>query len=127
MGGYAPFFNDEIPKLVVAVARGRGVAFVQCQDQMCGIRANHEHPDVQHVSRGQHHLPLPIGVLVRGVLVECHLGGEAALLGWNSQVNDTKRKNNHEVGTPNSYIHSITYHVFKLKMQRSSEGDSSKT
>lgn len=108
--GYAPFFNDEVSEFVIAVARGCGIALVQRQDQMGGISSDHKDPDIQHVSRGQHHLALPVRVLVGGVFVERHLGGEAALLGWNSQVNDTERETDHEAGSPDSYVYSVTCH-----------------
>lgn len=75
---------------------------------MGGISSDHKDPDVQHVSCGQHHLALAVWVLVGGVFVERHLGGEAALLGWNGQVNDTEREKDHEAGGPGSYVYSVT-------------------
>lgn len=59
---------------------------------MCGVSADHKDPDVQHISSRQHHFTLAVRMFVGGVFVERHLGGEAAFLGWNCEVNDTERE-----------------------------------
>lgn len=59
---------------------------------MCGVSANHKDPYVEHIPGRQHDLPLAVRVFVGRVFIECHLGGEAALLGWNCQVDDTNKE-----------------------------------
>ena len=58
---------------------------------MCGVSSDHKDPNVQHISSCQHNFPLAVRMFVGGIFVERHLGGEAAFLSWNRQVNDTIR------------------------------------
>lgn len=57
---------------------------------MCGVSSNHKNPYIQHISSRQHYFTLAVRMFVGGIFVESHLGGEAAFLGWNCQVNYTK-------------------------------------
>lgn len=59
---------------------------------MCGVSPDHKDPYIQHISSCQHHFTLAVRMFVGGVFVERHLGGEAAFLGWDCEVNDTKRE-----------------------------------
>ena len=89
---YPPSFNDEVSELVVSVTGWGGVAFVQRQNEMRGVSSDHKDPNVQHISSCQHNFTLAVRMFVGGVFVERHLGGEAAFLSWNRQVNDTVRE-----------------------------------
>lgn len=124
--GHSPSFNDEVSEFVIAVTGRGGIAFVQGQDQVCGVSPHHKDPYIQHISSCQHHFALAVRVFVGGIFVEGHLGGEAAFLGWNCKVNDTKREMIMSPGTPNNYIFSITTIFFPLKMQREGKADDSK-
>lgn len=64
-------------------------------------------------------------MFVGSIFVERHLGGEAAFLGWNCEVNDTKRETIMRQGTPNNYMYSIAT-IFKPKTQREGKADDSK-
>lgn len=110
MRSYPPFFNDEVSEFIITVAGGGCIAFVQCQDQMCGIGSNYKNPYIQYISSSQNHFTLAVRMFVGGIFVECHLRGETAFLGWNRQVNDTKREKIIMLRTPNNYVYSITYH-----------------
>lgn len=106
MKGSLPAFNDEVSEFIIAVAGGGGIAFVQREDQVRGIGSHHKDPYVQHIARCQHHFTLAVRVFVGGVFVQCHLGDEAAFLGWNCQINDTERETIMRSGSPNNYLHS---------------------
>lgn len=87
--GYPPPLYDDVAESVAAVAGRRGPAHVDYEDELVLIRPLHKDPNVQDVPRAEHHLPLPVGVPVGGVLVERHLGDEVPLLGRQGEVDHT--------------------------------------
>lgn len=104
-----PSLDDEVAQLVVAVPRGGRVALVQHQDQVVGVGPDHEDPHVEHIPRGQHDFPLPVRVLVGGVLVQGHLGREAPFLRRHGQVNHANDKKPEQAWTyRKDYSHLIT-------------------
>lgn len=76
-----PSLNDDVSQPVAAVAGRRGPAHVHDQDELVLVGAFHKNADEEDVPCAEHHLPLPVRVAVRGVLVQSHLGDEVALLG----------------------------------------------
>lgn len=59
---------------------------------MCRVSSDHKDAHVQHIPSCQHNFPLAVRVFVGSIFIECHLGGEAALLGRNCQVDDTNKE-----------------------------------
>lgn len=78
---HSPALYDDISQAVAAVARRRGPAHVDNEDELVLIRPFHKDADVENIPRAEDHLALPVRVAVRSVLVERHLGDEVSLLG----------------------------------------------
>lgn len=77
----SPSLYDDIAEAVAAVAGRRGPAHVHDEDELVLIRPFHKDAHEEDVPRAEHHLPLPVRVAVRGVLVQSHLGDEVSFLG----------------------------------------------
>lgn len=82
---------------------------------MCGVSSNHKDPYIQHISSGQDYFTLAVRMFVGGIFVERHLGGEAAFLGWNRQVNDTETETVIRQATQNNFINSTVFHFFQAE------------
>lgn len=78
-----PSFNDEVQEFVIAVPGEGGIAYIVYENQVCGVCSNHKDPHIQHISSCQHNFTLAVRIFIGGIFAECHLGSEAALLGWN--------------------------------------------
>lgn len=76
-----PPLYDDVAEPVAAVAGRRGPAHVHYEDELIFICPFHKDAHEEDVPRAEHHLPLPVWMPVRGVLVQSHLSDEVPLLG----------------------------------------------
>lgn len=88
---WAPSLYDDVAESVAAVARRRGPAHVHDEYELVYVCPLHENAHKQDVSSGEHHLPLPVRMTVRGVLIQGHLGDEVPLLGWQGEVDHASK------------------------------------
>lgn len=84
-----PSFYDDVAETVAAVAGRRGPAHIDDKDELVLVGSLHKHPHEEDVPRAQHHLALAVRLVVRRVLVQCHLSDEVTLLGGEGEVDHT--------------------------------------